>query len=479
MADDPATGRLVMFGGCMANGGGSCESFQTFNETWTYGGGTWTRLSPSVSPSPRTSTNLAYDPRTRQLILFGGVSPQGLTQRDTWAYRIVGSGYRFVAADGGVFTFDAPFYGSTGNRHLNQPIVGMAANPGTGGYWLVANDGGVFTFHAPFFGSAGNQLLDQPAVGIAAAPNGRGYWIATADGTVFNFGSGAPRYGAKNGSLHLTRPVVGIAADPTTGGYRLVTSGGGVVSFGAPNRGPPPNCTSTTRSSAWPPIPRPAAIGSSPPMAASSRSARRSSAQPATGISTNPSSAWRGTQRPGLLARRQRRRHIQLRGRRDLPRVDWQSAPEPTDRRHDRFIASRRFAMDQLPWRTDRPFPQGGRHEHPARVMTTELEAKLIPARGFRIPALDGMPSGSVTVVDPVRELDATYYDTPDLELARWGITLRHRRGESGRPWTLKLPGPASDTTLAREELTLRRREPMPYPPRRPTWCGDSLATIR
>jgi inorganic triphosphatase YgiF len=81
--------------------------------------------------------------------------------------------------------------------------------------------------------------------------------------------------------------------------------------------------------------------------------------------------------------------------------------------------------------------------------MTTELEVKLIPCEGFRMPTLDGMPSGSVTVVDPVRELDATYYDTPDLELAHWGITLRHRRGGCGYLW------------------------------RHPTWCGDSLATMR
>jgi hypothetical protein len=37
-------------------------------------------------------------------------------------------GYRLVASDGGVFSFgDASFYGSTGSIHLNQPVVGMAA----------------------------------------------------------------------------------------------------------------------------------------------------------------------------------------------------------------------------------------------------------------------------------------------------------------------------------------------------------------
>lgn len=66
------------------------------------------------------------------------------------------------------------------------------------------------------------------------------------------------------------------------------------------------------------------------------------------------------------------------------------------------------------------------------------------------MPALEGL----ATVSLPVLELDATYYDTSDLELARWGITLRHREGEAGPPWTLKLPDGVSSGVIAREELT-------------------------
>ena len=37
-----------------------------------------------------------------------------------------GGGYWFVASDGGIFTYgDAPFRGSMGGQHLNQPMVGM------------------------------------------------------------------------------------------------------------------------------------------------------------------------------------------------------------------------------------------------------------------------------------------------------------------------------------------------------------------
>ena len=77
--------------------------------------------------------------------------------------------YWLVAADGGVFGFDAPFFGSTGDLQLNQPIVGMTAAPGGNGYRLVAKDGGVFSFGpaAAFQGSMGDTALDQPIVGTA------------------------------------------------------------------------------------------------------------------------------------------------------------------------------------------------------------------------------------------------------------------------------------------------------------------------
>ena len=40
---------------------------------------------------------------------------------------VVGRGYRFVARDGGIFSFgDAKFYGSTGGIHLAQPIIGLS-----------------------------------------------------------------------------------------------------------------------------------------------------------------------------------------------------------------------------------------------------------------------------------------------------------------------------------------------------------------
>ena len=78
-------------------------------------------------------------------------------------------GYWLVSADGGVFKLDAPFYGSTGDLQLNQPIVGMTAAPGGNGYWLVARMG-ASSASAPEPPSRvrwGDTALDQPIVGTA------------------------------------------------------------------------------------------------------------------------------------------------------------------------------------------------------------------------------------------------------------------------------------------------------------------------
>jgi hypothetical protein len=140
-------------------------------------------------------------------------------------------GYRTVAADGGVFSFCAPFYGSMGGQRLVAPIVSMAATPDGGGYWEVAADGGVFSFgDAPFLGSLGGQHLNKPIVGMAAAPDGQGYWLVASDGGVFAFGSA--RFLGSTGNLTLNKPIVGMAASPDGQGYWLVASDGGIFTFG-------------------------------------------------------------------------------------------------------------------------------------------------------------------------------------------------------------------------------------------------------
>ena len=153
-----------------------------------------------------------------------------------------GDGYYLVASDGGIFNFgSAQFYGSTGSIHLNQPIVGMAATADGAGYWLVASDGGIFSYgDAQFYGSTGSIKLNKPIVGMAATPDGKGYWLVASDGGIFSYGD-AQFYGS-TGSMTLNKPVVGMAA-PVAGGYYLVASDGGIFTY--PTTGGPPFYGST------------------------------------------------------------------------------------------------------------------------------------------------------------------------------------------------------------------------------------------
>jgi len=142
-------------------------------------------------------------------------------------------GYWLVGRDGGIFAFgDAPFEGSTGNIHLNQPIVGMAANPAGDGYWFVASDGGVFAFgNAGFYGSTGAMKLNKPIVGMAPTPTGLGYYLVASDGGIFSFGDA--KFRGSTGAIKLNKPIVGMAVNPKGGrGYWLVASDGGVFAFG-------------------------------------------------------------------------------------------------------------------------------------------------------------------------------------------------------------------------------------------------------
>jgi hypothetical protein len=200
-------------------------------------------------------------------------------------------GYWLVAADGGVFSFGAPFYGSgvtppgaclfspqPGSTHdATMGCGGIASTPSGNSYWLLnsfrsatafgqaaqvlqagctslngaagfwtgiastptgngffvtASNGGVMGCgDAVPFGGVTSQRLNAPVVGIASTPDGKGYWLAGADGGVFSFGD-AQFYGS-TGAVRLNAPVVGIAATPDGKGYWLAGADGGVFSFGS------------------------------------------------------------------------------------------------------------------------------------------------------------------------------------------------------------------------------------------------------
>ncbi len=68
---------------------------------------------------------------------------------------------------------------------------------------------------------------------------------------------------------------------------------------------------------------------------------------------------------------------------------------------------------------------------------TREHELKLTVSDGFRLSDLEGVEL-------PGRDFVSTYFDTPELALARNRITLRHRAEEGSRLWQLKIPSGAA-----------------------------------
>ena len=83
MALDPQLGVIVLFGGDAFFGAGGDS-----NDTWTFDGTTWRQLAPSRSPPPRDAHDIASDPVRRRIVLFGGSQPgTGLQPYgDTWTF---------------------------------------------------------------------------------------------------------------------------------------------------------------------------------------------------------------------------------------------------------------------------------------------------------------------------------------------------------------------------------------------------------
>lgn len=94
-----------------------------------------------------------------------------------------------------------------------------------------------------------------------------------------------------------------------------------------------------------------------------------------------------------------------------------------------------------------------------------EVERKYDADPGTRLPDLSGLPEVVSQSEPDELILEATYYDTEDLDLARAGITLRRRLGGQDAGWHLKLP----ESPDTRTELRL------PHAPEPPQELVDLL----
>jgi hypothetical protein len=80
MTFDGADGYVLLFGGTNGSTGA------VFNQTWSYRAGSWTQLHPRLSPPARSDGMMAYDPKDKHVVLFGGQGTGGTFFNDTWLF---------------------------------------------------------------------------------------------------------------------------------------------------------------------------------------------------------------------------------------------------------------------------------------------------------------------------------------------------------------------------------------------------------
>ncbi|MCI4367326.1 MAG: kelch repeat-containing protein [Thermoplasmata archaeon] len=83
-----STGLLLVYDpalrGVLAVGGQGPYGSADYNVTWLFNAGTWTSLSPPMSPPARSTYAMAYDNTTSERVLFGGYSGGANSRSDTW-----------------------------------------------------------------------------------------------------------------------------------------------------------------------------------------------------------------------------------------------------------------------------------------------------------------------------------------------------------------------------------------------------------
>jgi PKD repeat protein len=153
---DAADGYLLLFGGR--------DSVRWLNDTWTFNGTTWSNLSLSHAPAPRAYFTMVYDPTDSYVVLFSGgcyCGPSGarVVYNDTWTYH--GGAWSNLtptllappplltffpgawdAHDGYIVVFGGNYYGSCGGGNLTWTFVGGAWTNRTTGANAPAAFGG-------------------------------------------------------------------------------------------------------------------------------------------------------------------------------------------------------------------------------------------------------------------------------------------------------------------------------------------------
>jgi hypothetical protein len=77
VAYDPVSKKVVIFGGLSSKG--------YLNDTWTFDGTNWAQVTTSPAPPVRTNASMAFDKVSRKIVMFGGYNGQNYLG-DTWIW---------------------------------------------------------------------------------------------------------------------------------------------------------------------------------------------------------------------------------------------------------------------------------------------------------------------------------------------------------------------------------------------------------
>jgi hypothetical protein len=198
VADDPASHFVVLFGG-----------IDSYDTTWLWDGNQWSDIQPSVSPPGRFGAAAAYDPVTRQVLLFGGRLAPGELVNDTWAWDgatwrelDVGSGGP-PPGEGSLMAWDA----AAGQMVLVAPSAASAGSQTwvwAGGHWARR--------------LTGDLPVGASGRGMSFDPVSRTLLFV---GTTPSNGAGTSTWQWRGSSWHglpaaLTAAPAGVALDPSS-----------------------------------------------------------------------------------------------------------------------------------------------------------------------------------------------------------------------------------------------------------------------
>src|SRR5436190_1922931 len=123
IAIDPRTGKLLLFGGLHSVLDTATDNRTQFydNDTWSWDGASnsWTKLNPTVSPYARQNGAMAFDPVRQEIVLFGGYA--GFYYSDTWVWN--GTSWT-PRLDAPLRHRSAPAHEPVGPTLLDDPGVG-------------------------------------------------------------------------------------------------------------------------------------------------------------------------------------------------------------------------------------------------------------------------------------------------------------------------------------------------------------------